>query len=80
MTLTHARVPDGYNSRLTLDRPYQLINQTLPLAGLCLLLAVVLGVAAAQRRKRALWGWCAASSALALLLGALSVLLALTIP
>lgn len=63
-----------------MDRPYQLINQTVPLAVLCLLLAVGLGVAAARRHRRALWGWCAAFGALALILGVLSVLLALTLP
>lgn len=44
------------------------------------LLALGFGVAAARRQRRALWGWSVGFGALALLLGALSVLLGLTLP
>lgn len=74
------QVPDAYRSRLTVDRPYLLLNQTVPLAVLCVLLALGFGIAAARRRRRVLWGWSVGFGALALLLGALSVLLGLTIP
>ncbi|WP_104992249.1 hypothetical protein [Deinococcus sp. NW-56] len=75
-----AQVPDTYRSRLTLDRPYLLLNQTVPLAALCGLLALGFGVASARRRRRKFWGWSLGFGVLALLLGALSVLLGLTIP
>ncbi|MPY67960.1 hypothetical protein F8S09_14965 [Deinococcus sp. SDU3-2] len=74
------QVPDTYRSRLTLDRPYLLMNQTVPLAAFCAVLALGFGVAAVRRRRRGLWGWSAGFGALALLLAAVSVLLALTIP
>lgn len=57
-----------------------LMNQTVPLAAFCAVLALGFGVAAARRRRRGLWGWSAGFGAVALLLGAVSVLLALTIP